>query len=307
MKISKKLGISDKNIDFYDYEFEVDNEVFFDPFFIQQLSNSKEYDEATIFNSYIENFWTKFIDTISKDVDDALSMLSNIKEINYTCMGYSKGEPAGNSIGEKLRTRINDDILFKKLLVEGKLIHIDDIKFALDYVDRDRVSDIVTSIILLPLVEYTQKICTKYGKQAFLKDCKITYWNERTSNWERGSQKLIFIDNKYYLLYPKSLFARKNLYGKYTFFESYIIKAFKERYLKRTDTIEKPKERKNHDKYLTNKQVRNEIEYEVRKRKLKDKKELILLSIFEKNYIKEFRKEQTKKFKKIRSIYDRNN
>lgn len=90
-------------------------------------------------------------------------LLEGLHETNATHLGMSKGNPQGNSVGDELKEEIFRNLIFLRRSFMNGNLDINSIYFGIENIGPDRISDIVTSIIKLRLIEFTQDQCTMLG------------------------------------------------------------------------------------------------------------------------------------------------
>lgn len=149
----------------FDVILDVDTQVFIDPALLE-LCIEPEFANARL---EVERYFSNIITLLrhSKRKGDMYwkraDQLLTFKELSGTCFGYSQYGTGGNAIGSVLR----DDILstIKDLIVEGET---DPVLFELlgvfqEGIGCDRVSDLITFILLEDILKYTQRVVTFAG------------------------------------------------------------------------------------------------------------------------------------------------
>lgn len=153
-------GYTQQNVDFLDLYLGIDNLLFLDCNKIL-LGNSPLY---LAMKSDIDAFMRGMFVYLTRRQDLNLSaLLEGLHETNATHLGMSKNRPQGNSVGDELKKEIFKNLLFlRRSFLNGNL-EINSIYFGIENIGPDRISDIVTSIIKLRLIEFTQDQCFKHG------------------------------------------------------------------------------------------------------------------------------------------------
>lgn len=179
---------------------DLDTKFFIDPKLIP-LCKIKEFRNAEdSIKSFFNNIKTLVL--ASKSKNDMFwkkaDKLLSFSEIQNTCLGYSDNGTQGNAIGPKLRHNLLD--ILKSLLIAGQ----DDLKiFELlgifqEGFGADRISDLITYILLENIIRYTDRIT---------KELNIT----RTKNFTYNSNLYKLPFNKYnkkiILLLPKTILS----------------------------------------------------------------------------------------------------
>ena len=177
---SKHFNIPDKKIEesgVFDVILDVDTRVFIDPALID-LCTEPEFIGA---KSKIETYFSNIITLLkhSKHKNDMYWVKANrllaFREITGTCFGYSQNGTDGNAIGPELRNSILNTI--KELLDAGET---DPVLFELlgvfqEGIGCDRVSDLITFILIENILEYTQRVTL----DADIKFISISYHNKQ--------------------------------------------------------------------------------------------------------------------------------
>lgn len=161
----------------YDVILDVDARVFIDPALIP-LCKDLEFLDA---KEKIEKFFSDIIVLMkyAKTPGDMYWRVADRKltfhEIRGTCLGYAKSGTDGNAIGPVLRKQVL--VTIKEILDTGE---VDPVIFELldvfqEGMGCDRVSDLITFILLPNIREYTQRM---------IKSCNIPYSINKEGNME---------------------------------------------------------------------------------------------------------------------------
>lgn len=207
MKISEKFNLNriQCELDFIDIDF--DNEI---PLFLDAHIFSKRSDLwSQECNLIIEDFFRHVNELIRLDkLDELLKICIHLSEPNETCLGYSKGKPQGafqkpenmaNVFMELYKLNQSDSSLFDVVKT------ISDLKFFIKDVGNDTVSDIITNLIRLQLIIYTEEQCNLYGIPTTPLPSK-PYWNGVNSSWEKiDTINQLVVDGRRILLVPKGI------------------------------------------------------------------------------------------------------
>jgi hypothetical protein len=194
-------GYNQYNVDFLDLYLGIDNQLFLDYNKILQ-GNSSIY---RVMRTDITVFMKHLFRYLGSGQDKDLSiLLDGLHETNATHLGLSKGSPRGKSVGNELKEKIFENLIFlKDAMLRGNL-EIDSIYFGIKNIGPDRISDIVTSIIKNRLIEFTQQQCTKHS--IFTQKVAVSkVFNSRTVTWDSKFVELPFYQNKPVLFIPKDI------------------------------------------------------------------------------------------------------
>ena len=157
----------------FDTILDVDSRVFIDPALLDGCQIAEFVGAREKAEKYFSNIITLLShaqntnDMYWKKADKMLSFT----EITGTCFGYSQNSTSGNAIGKVLRATILHTI--KELIDAGEK---DPTLFELlgvfqEGIGCDRVSDLLTFILVKEILEYTHRVIDKFG----LADYKILY------------------------------------------------------------------------------------------------------------------------------------
>ncbi|MER2295410.1 MAG: hypothetical protein ABS913_08825 [Desemzia incerta] len=214
MKISEIFEL-DKNqheLDFIDID--LDDEL---PLFLDGYIFSLKSDPWSIkCNSIIEDFFRNIHEAVQFNRRSKLYKLcQHLSEPNETCLGRSKGKPRG-----AFQSTENVVDLFEQLFDVKKrgeeqfnaIQVLSDMKFYIDGVGNDTISDIITNLIRRQLIIYTNTQCELYGIPTS-KQVSKPYWNDVSSKWEKEeSIEQLVIEGKRVLLVPKNIVFAENYY-----------------------------------------------------------------------------------------------
>lgn len=220
MKISEKLGLnkSQLELDFYDYEIGKDTYKFLDPYYIAK----KEDAFLAECNEYVETFFNRFLYFLKYNERVAYELFSHLGEVNEICLGMSKGKPAGRGIGQVNAQSIFAAIKRSDAFQNGVAEGIEDVRVFVEGVDKDKISDMVANIIKYPLMKYTEAQCDLFDIPMRNVESGY-YWNKTTAQWERGHHKMLVLDGRKYLLFPKNLISDSKYYCKDEYLRMYVL------------------------------------------------------------------------------------
>lgn len=156
MNISIKYHIPAKKLDFVNINLTKDNKLFIDPL---RIRNDKT-ELAKKCYLKIESFVNIMIKLArNREYKKLLEFIDNFYERNETRLGYSIETVYGKSFGENGGTNLVKLLSRNTALESGFVEDIFDFLIMVPNIGEDKVSDIITTIIFLDLVEYTQEQC----------------------------------------------------------------------------------------------------------------------------------------------------
>lgn len=186
MKLYRYFGIKEET-DFVNVRLEKDNRLFIDPFLIYKSKN--QFDKQCYKN--IEEFFTILIEYAKKKDDkNAIKLVKNLYEREETRLGYSLKSYSGKGFSKSGGIKLYNALKENHALQEGLVKDIFDCNIMLTNLGEDKISDLVTSIIFLKLVEFTEEQCSKYQIPTYEVKINKKCWNADKLIWENISCKL---------------------------------------------------------------------------------------------------------------------
>ncbi|VYT63389.1 Uncharacterised protein [Enterococcus casseliflavus] len=216
MKISEIFALNKQQHELDFINIDIDKEI---PLFLDAYIFSVRDDVwAKECNILIEDFFRKIHEYIKLGRKKELYKLcSPLSEPNETCLGRSKGKPRGTfQSTEKVV-----EIFYKLYDIQHQhgnqfdvIKTLSDMKFYIEDVGNDTVSDIITNLIRFQLLEYTYEQCRLHNIPTE-KMVSKPFWNGITSRWEKMEDiNQLIIGEKRILLVPKNTVFSE---GEYTF------------------------------------------------------------------------------------------
>lgn len=212
MKISQKYNLNKHQyeLDFVDIDISEELPLFLDAYVFSLKDDpwSKKCDEI------ISDFFRNIREAVECDDKTKLKKLcANLTEPNETCLGRSKGAPRGIFKSTDSMVEIFEQLFEIKKKDKSQFDAINalsDMKFYIEGVGNDTISDIVTTLIRRQLLIYTKEQCDLYGIPT-KKIVSKPFWNEVLSRWEKEeSIEQLIIEGNRILLAPKNIvFAEK--------------------------------------------------------------------------------------------------
>lgn len=231
MKISKKfkLGKSQAELDFVDIDPKRDTMLYVD----SQLIGASNHAFADRCHNTISDFFSLFLELIQEgEQDRARELFSHLGEPNETCLGSSKGAPAGRGVGQEQAGDIFESIMASKAVVTGVLDHLEDFRIFVPGVGPDKASDMTTNIIRKNLIEYTQDQCALHDIPMKENVPTNPWWNAAERRWERSYETMLVIDGQPILLVPKSIVSRGIAYSLDRYHRQFVLNFVKREHLK---------------------------------------------------------------------------
>jgi hypothetical protein len=221
------LGREQASLEFVDVDVQTDVPLFIDPGAIRLLTTSMARECASL----LQNFFQRVIDAIQQgNHQEARELLSTLNELNETRLGFSAAGARGHGMGHGLAQALEARLQTSKAIQTGLLQDLEETALFVPGVDRDIVSDIVTNIILGPLVSFTVTMCQKYGIQA---KPGIAYylWNKQ-HGWEAATEALPVAGGRPLILVPRAFVRRRRaLFDAGGYYNFYVLPYLQQQHL----------------------------------------------------------------------------
>lgn len=227
------LGKSQAELDFVDVELQRDTRLFVDPFAISQGVDTWTRDAHSDLVSYFQ----RLVDLIREGRNDqALDLMTHLREPNETRLGMSSGRPAGAGIGDGQA----DDLL--KALTESSAVQIglitsmEECELMVDGIGRDKISDLTTNVLRGRLVEYTQEQCALHGVAMQSAPLPPVY-DPETATWRSDYHMLPVADGAPVLLVPKAIVRIAPAYDHQSYYQHNVLNFLQAEHLNANDSL----------------------------------------------------------------------
>jgi len=189
-------------LDFVDILIDRDIPIFIDPWAIRNSSNLFAVECYDIIWSYFE----KLIEyVINKDDINALVLLGGLHEPKETHFWFARNTFSWSAVWGKLSKSILSNLKKSKAVSSGFLNDIEDTVLVVEGISKDVISDIVTNLIKLPLIKYTQEQCLLHWIP--MREVPTWfYWDITSQSWIKWRENLPIINWKdKIVLVPKNI------------------------------------------------------------------------------------------------------
>ena len=212
------LGKSQAELDFVDIPLDTDIKLYVDPYALS-IENDLWFIEC---NNLVVDYFQLVINSImSKELQTAKRLLSNLHEPNDTHLGESKGKPSGRGVGSVQAGAIYNQLKDSKAAISGKLQDLSDCELLIPGISNDKISDITINIIRNKLVEYTETQCQLHDivtRQV----ASGLYWDSETSKWRNRYANLPVYNGRRIILIPKAA-VRVHLTTDYQYYYKHFV------------------------------------------------------------------------------------
>ncbi|OGK25657.1 hypothetical protein A3A46_04550 [Candidatus Roizmanbacteria bacterium RIFCSPLOWO2_01_FULL_37_13] len=226
MRLSEffKLGKTQFELDFIDILLDTDISLFIDPYALAKRNDLFSMKCSNI----IVNFFQRIIDDIKNgDYASAKYNLNRLNEPNETRLGLSSSKPKGKGVSGKQSNDVFERLKISKAVTTGFLKDLSDCELVIPGISRDKISDIVTNIIRLELIEYTKQQCHTYNIPTF-KVSSGKYWNSLNGKWEIKYDNLPIYKNTRIILVPKAIVRFTLEYNHQKYYNNFVLNFLQE-------------------------------------------------------------------------------
>lgn len=215
-----KLGRTQGSLDFVDVDISADTPVFLSPRALQLLPS--DWGDHCV--HLIQNFFQHILKLIrAGNRADAEALLSQLREPNETRLGLSSGKPQGRALGTESAKDVWNALSRSQAAKSGLLRDLEDTALMIEGIGLDIISDVTTNIIRRPLIEYTQRMATRYGIPLQPGVESGPMWNPVKKGWESDFVDLPVPSTGKLLLVPKAI-VRADLQYKFdSYYRHYLI------------------------------------------------------------------------------------
>jgi hypothetical protein len=183
MKFSEVFGLkkSQAQLDFVDIDLASDTPLYIDPYAL----TTREDTWSVECHTCVVSFFAAVLSCVQNgNRKRGTELLSRLTEPEETRLGVSKGHSKGRGIGELQAGEVFDAMARSTAARSGLLEDLTDFALFVPGIGRDKISDMTTNIIRLPLIKYTQSQCALLGvpmrevASGFLWDINAEKWSQ---------------------------------------------------------------------------------------------------------------------------------
>ena len=193
MKISRKYQLPAQKLDFVNINLAKDNKIFIDPV---KIKNGTSEIHKTCYKK-IDSFIQILLELSRKrEYKKLLEIIDNFHERNETRLGYSLESTYGKSFGENGGRDLVKLLAKNEMVSNGEVEDIFDCLIMVPNIGEDKVSDLITTIIFLDLIKYTQEQCDLWKIE--MKNVSISKlcWNADNETWIKVKKQLPIDERK---------------------------------------------------------------------------------------------------------------
>lgn len=200
-KFANYFGIkkSQAELDFVNVDLDEDTPLYIDPYAL----TTREDEWSIKCHGLVVSYFEEVLKAIQEsNFRRGKLLLSHLNEPEETKLGVSLPGNKGRGIGQQQAEEIFTSLKNSKAATSGLLEDLSDFALFIPQIGRDKISDMTTNIIRLPLIKYTQKQCELYDIP--MRDVPSGfYWCDVKKDWLQGYEKLPICNNDKIILVPK--------------------------------------------------------------------------------------------------------
>ena len=229
------IGLEQPQLDFVDITPSRDTPLFIDPFAIS-LKKDAWSEEC---QDHITHFFQTALDHIRNNREqEARSLLNGLSEPNETCLGLSRGSPAGRGVAGKQALDLYESLAASQAAKTGLLEELAECDLFIPGIGSDKISDITTNIIRGLLIKYTQAQCELHGINLSDEYPSGRYWDIAAAEWRQSYEKLPVVAGRRIILVPKFTVRRKMALDSQEYYSHHILNFIQEeQYRRRTSLV----------------------------------------------------------------------
>jgi len=199
-------GLTQNDVDFFNVNLDKDNLAFLDyNRIIKHSADPLCRSMADNFRSFLYNLFNY---AAKRDIKAGLKILDGIKEYNDTRLGYSENNSKGVSIGNVMKPMFLHALAFLKEAFINDQISSNTLRYGIDGISYDRISDISVSVVIQFLIQYTVGQCKEYNILCESKRRFLVY-RVRDKSWHSEDFLLPEYKGKTIIFVPKKLISSK--------------------------------------------------------------------------------------------------
>lgn len=185
-----------EGLDFLDVDMDKDVKLFMDPLLL-----SDEY--SKIVSDFINHSFDLYE---SGNVADSLKLFDHSNECDAVHLGYSKNKSKGTGVSKEMLIEFFSYVKGFITLIREKLLSPLSFPLFIKRFSKDRMSDLIISLLKKVLIEFSLKQAEIHGIEISSETAKFDYWNINNHKWEIFESKYLLDNNgKMLILIPKNM------------------------------------------------------------------------------------------------------
>ena len=229
------LNLNQAQLDFVDITPESDTPLFIDPYALSMKSD--EWSQRC-HHHIVDYFQTALEFVRLGDQANARALLNGLSEPNETCLGISRGAPAGRGVSGKQALDLYESLAQSEAAKNGLLSELADCDLFVEGIGPDKISDITTNIIRRLLIEYTQAQCGLHGIELTGSYPAGRFWDVNQKAWNNGEYvSLPVVNGKKIILVPKYSVRRGLALNSQEYYSHHILNFIQDEELRRGSSL----------------------------------------------------------------------
>ena len=166
-----------------------------------------------------------------KRIEELTEIIQNLYERNETKLGYSLETKYGKSLGENGGEILIKTLAKNDMILTGLVEDIFDCLIMLPNIGKDKVSDLITTIIFLDLIEYTQEQCKIWNIPMKEVEVDKLCWDANCQKWRKIKTELPIHRDLPIVFVPKRIVSVNLEFSYERLYREVIIPLYKQREL----------------------------------------------------------------------------
>lgn len=191
-------------VEFLDVPLEGDIPLFLDPYMVANVTYPSF--DAKLAKKKIDNFFiTSYSYYTSQQKEKAWKIFKDSSEINGTHLGLSKGKSEGKGLSVEMLDEIFSLMVNSNNFDHDELGNPRLLPIFIPQFGPDRFSDLIASIIVKELIEFTNICASKYGlplskEKKFIRN----FWDLESKSWQPLYDYTVTLNKESLILIPKN-------------------------------------------------------------------------------------------------------
>lgn len=229
-----RLNKGQNQLDFVDIDTDADKPLFIDPYVFDVRNDAWSIYCREAVLSYFE----AVIDAIRRgDMERGRGLMNYLGEPNETCLGLSRGRPAGRGVGGLQADDLFERLANSRAAQTGLLSDIAECELFVERIGPDKISDITTNIIRKHLIEYTQAQCRLHGIEMTPDVPSGMIWDSVRAQWNEEYTELPIIKGRKVLLVPKATARWSMAFSHQSYYNDFVLTFLQARHLEQGSAL----------------------------------------------------------------------
>ena len=228
------VGLEQPQLDFVDINPAFDTPLFIDPF---AIALKDDHWSQSCHRHIVHFFQTALSHVRSGREADGRALLNGLSEPNETCLGLSRGAPAGRGVSGKQAFDLYNSLAQSQAAKTGLLEELAECDLFVEGIARDKISDITTNIIRRLLIEYTQEQCRLHGVKLDGEYPTGRFWDMENKCWRSDYAPMPVAGERRIILVPKYSVRRGLALDAQEYYSHHIINFIQEEEFRRGSSL----------------------------------------------------------------------